>query len=318
MAANGHAEDYDELLDFAYSLAEQATALILKRSSERWVKTSVAEAKKNTIDLVTETDQEVEELIKREVSERYAEHKFIGEETYEKEGTCTLTEEYTWIVDPIDGTMNFVHGNPFVACSIGVLHRKRPIVGVIAQPFLGRIFSARLGGGAFMNRTTPLPLTGGIPQPLDKLSDCIFSAEWGSDRSAKVLKARSESFVKLAGDPTKGSEGGKMCHALRTTGSSACSIVMVAAGEIDIYWDAGCYAWDVAAGAVIVPEAGGFFSGGKDGFRGNISLGDAVMSRRYVFVRGVQPSQDEEPRQIQERLVEELYDTVTEWTTSDM
>lgn len=83
--------------------------------------------------------------------------------------------------------------SPFVACSIGVLHRKRPIVGVIAQPFLGRIvcrslpwyhrdtadwqFSARLGGGAFMNRTTPLPLTGGIPQPLDKLSDCIFSAE---------------------------------------------------------------------------------------------------------------------------------------------
>lgn len=62
---------------------------------------------------------------------------------------------------------------------------------------------------------------------------------------------------------------------------------MVAAGEMDIYWDAGCYSWDVAAGAVIVTETGGLFSGGKDGFKDGISLGDAVMSRRYVFIRAV-------------------------------
>lgn len=66
---------------------------------------------------------------------------------------------------------------------------------------------------------------------------------------------------------------------------------MVAAGEIDIYWDAGCYAWDVAAGAVIVTEAGGLFSGGRDGFRNEIAPGAAVMSRRYVFIRAVQGSE---------------------------
>jgi myo-inositol-1(or 4)-monophosphatase len=82
--------------------------------------------------------------------------------------------------------------SPFVGCSIGLLHRKVPVVGVIAQPFFNRIvsestkvrlwvltaqLSARLGGGAFMNRTIKLPLTGGIPQPLNSLADCIFSAE---------------------------------------------------------------------------------------------------------------------------------------------
>jgi myo-inositol-1(or 4)-monophosphatase len=114
-----------------------------------------------------------------------------------------------------------------------------------------------------MNRTTPLPLTGGVPQPLTELSDCIISAECrlrptcysvtsdrigGSDRSQETIKAKSGSFHKLAGDPTKGVKGGQMVHALRSecrdfwtiliiaTGSSACNLAAVCAGQLDIYW----------------------------------------------------------------------------------
>ncbi|WVQ79193.1 hypothetical protein IAT38_001289 [Cryptococcus sp. DSM 104549] len=298
--------DYAEILEFAYGLAEKATATILDASAKRWTAASDLNEKKNSVDLVTETDQAVEEMIKAAVAERFPAHKFIGEESYAAGDRPPLTDEYTWI-----GTMN-----PFVACSIGVAHKKRPVVGVIALPFLGQIYSAHLGGGAFMNRTAPLPLTGGIPQPLIELSRCMIGAEWGSDRSSSTFVHKCSSFSKLAGDPSKGIKGGVMAHALRTTGSTACNVAAIAAGQLDLYWDAGCFPWDVCAGAIIVEETGGYFSGGKDSL--DASIGDILMGRRYVFARVVPPTQFESARDIQRRLVRQLYDAVDEWTNEDM
>ncbi|OCF43818.1 myo-inositol-1(or 4)-monophosphatase [Kwoniella heveanensis CBS 569] len=306
-------QQYQAILDFAYQLAERASDMILKASAERWTSSTDVEEKANSADLVTKTDQAVEEMIKTAVADKYPTHKFIGEESYAAGDECPLTDEFTWIVDPVDGTMNFVHSNPFVACSIGVTHLSQPVVGVIALPFFNQIYSARQGGGAFMNRTTPLPLTGGIPQPLTELSKCMIGTEWGSHRSAHKVEQITKSLARLIGDPSKGVEGAIMTHALRNTGSSACTIAAVAAGQNDMYWYAGCYPWDVCAGAIILSETGGFFHGGKDDFARDAPIKDVLMSRRYVFVRAVPPSKTESAQEIQRRLVKELYDVVEEW-----
>nr|XP_031857614.1 uncharacterized protein CI109_007009 [Kwoniella shandongensis]KAA5524686.1 hypothetical protein CI109_007009 [Kwoniella shandongensis] len=303
--------EYQEILDFAYSLAEKASETIRTASANRWAMSTEVDEKKNSVDLVTETDQAVEEMIKSAIAAKYPSHKFIGEESYAAGDRPPLTDNFTWIVDPIDGTMN-----PSVACSIGVAHKSQPVVGVIALPFFHQIFSARLGGGATLNRTIPLPLTGGIPQPLTELSRCMIGAEWGSDRTAATFAAKTASFARLAGDPSKGVDRGVMAHALRTTGSSACNVVAVAAGQLDIYWDAGCFPWDVCAGAIIIHETGGFFSGGKGTL--DRPIGDILMSRRYIFVRALPSTQAESTVQIQRRLVKELYDVVEEWTNEDM
>ncbi|WOO81409.1 Protein qutG [Vanrija pseudolonga] len=306
-------DTYDEILEFAYALAEDAGKLILEGSAKRWRAHQEYEVKKNPVDLVTETDQAVEDFIKAAIVAKYPSHKFIGEESSEGKAKPVLTDEYTWIVDPIDGTMN-----PMVGCSIGVVHRSRPVVGVINQPFLNRIFSAAEGRGAFMNRTTPLPLTGGIPQPLTQLNQCLIAAEWGSERSADTMDKKINSFRKLNGDPDKGIDGGKFVHALRTTGATTCNLVCVAAGELDISWDAGCWAWDVAAAAVILKETGAFFHGGKELYARDAPIGEILMSRRYVAVRALPPTDTETSEQIQRRLATELYEAVEEWTTPSM
>jgi len=146
----------------------------------------------------------------------------------------------------------------------------------------------------------------------------MIGAEWGSDRSHATFKAKAESFVRLAGDPVKGVEGGIMVHALRTTGSSACNMAAVAAGQLDMYWDAGCWAWDVCAGAIILQETGGFFSGSKQALEHNEPIGQILMGRRYICVRAIPPTETETTEEIQRRLASELYEVVSEWTTEDM
>ncbi|TXT09819.1 uncharacterized protein COLE_03753 [Cutaneotrichosporon oleaginosum] len=326
-----HQHDYAELLDFAYDLAERAAKLILDGATARWKQAEDEyEVKKNPVDLVTETDQAVEEFIKGAIAERYPEHKFIGEESSEGKAKPVLTDAYTWIVDPIDVSLRTRSPSPNVGCSIGVTHNSRPVVGVIALPFLGRIYSAHEGGGAFMNRTIPLPLTGGIPQPLTQLSHCMIGAEcasshgWrdlmkgGSDRRPETIDVKLPNFRRLNGDPNKGISDGVMVHALRTTGATTINLAHVAAGELDMSWDAGCWAWDVTAAAIILKEAGAFLQGGKEEFARDAPIGEVLMCRRYVAVRAVAPSRTESAEEIQRRLSRELYAVVDEWTTPSM
>lgn len=100
-----------------------------------------------------------------------------------------------------------------------------------------------------MNTSTPLPLTAGVPQPLESLSDAVLTAEWGSDRSPETIAPKARTFAKLVGEGVAelgGESGpGKMCHAVRTTGASTVNLVQVAAGQLDIYFDTGAHIWDV-------------------------------------------------------------------------
>lgn len=175
----------------------------------------------------------------------------MGEETYTP--STHLTDTPTFIVDPIDGTTNFVHAYPYVSISLGLAVQQRPMVGVVYNPFTSTLYSAIRGRGAFLNRTTPLPLRSPAP-PLDGLGSCLVAVEWGSDRAGNDYKVKVETFRKLCGARE---EGGAMVHSLRSFGSAALNLCGVATGALDVYWEAGCWAWDVCAGWVILEEAGG-------------------------------------------------------------
>jgi myo-inositol-1(or 4)-monophosphatase len=198
----------------------------------------------------------------------------MGEETY-KPGD-TLTDAPTFVCDPIDGTTNFVHRYPYVSISMGLAVGRKPTVGVVYNPFTQTLYSAIKGHGAFLNETTRLPLS--EPTPLETLNTCLVAVEWGSDRSGNDFVVKSETFKKLAA--TK-EEGGAMVHGLRSFGSAALNLCGVASGGLDVYWEAGCWAWDVCAGWVILEEAGGIMVDANPG-----NWEPRVDERRYMAVRG--------------------------------
>ena len=208
-------------------------------------------------------------------------------------------------MDPIDGTTNFVHAHPYIAISMAFAHKQRALVGVVYNPFTQHLYSAIRGHGAFL--TAPklpasqpptnissmsdasigeykvestyerrkLPLRS--PTALPNLSNALIAVEWGNERSGSNWECKTATFSALAGDA---STGGAMVHSLRSLGGAALNMCAVAKGDVDIYWEGGCWAWDVAAGWVIVEEAGGMVVGGNKG-----EWEPKVDSRRYLALR---------------------------------
>ncbi|WFC98160.1 inositol-phosphate phosphatase [Malassezia yamatoensis] len=256
----------DEILDFAVEIAHQAGKAITEGSETRFknagkflsANSAGFDEKKNTADLVTETDQNTEKLVYEAIQKRYPDHQFIGEESWAAGKQAELTDAPTWIIDPIDGTTNFVKGFPFVCISIGFVYKSEPVIGVIFAPFLGYLYAAKKGGGAFM--TSPLhperrslPLV--QPPPLPSFKQALIAFEWGSDRSKEVMAKKTRTFERLTGDAAAGVEGGEMALGVRSIGSAALNFAHVASGSLDLYWEIGCWAWDVCAGMVIAKEA---------------------------------------------------------------
>jgi myo-inositol-1(or 4)-monophosphatase len=237
--------------------------------------------------LVTETDQAVEKMVSTRLMSTYPTFSFIGEETY-KPGSTHLTDEPTFIVDPIDGTTNFVHNFPAYCISLGFVVKKIPTVGVIYNPYLDELYTAIKGQGAFLSRNggpkQKLPLKK-EPEPLNDLSTCLVGAEWGSDRAGVNFQIKKKVFAKLAASKE---DGGAMVHSLRCLGSAALNLAFVASGQQDIFWEGGCWAWDVAAGWCILSEAGGIMASGNPG-----DWEPAIDGRKYLAVRAAPSGQKE-------------------------
>ncbi|KAF2280207.1 inositol monophosphatase [Westerdykella ornata] len=259
-----------EIHDFMISVAKKAGEMITSARPT----TEAAGNKKNSVDLVTETDRAVEVFVSTTLREKYPDFQFIGEETYTP--STPLTPHPTFIVDPIDGTTNFVHTYPYVSISLGLLHNLVPTIGVVYNPFTDTLYTAIRGRGAFLNQSARLPLR--TPEPMRGLSECLVAVEWGSDRSGNDFAVKSRTFARLAA--TK-EEGGAMVHGLRSFGSAALNLCGVASGALDVYWEAGCWAWDVCAGWVILEEAGGIMVDANPG-----NWEPKVDGRRYLAVRG--------------------------------
>ncbi|KAJ3154112.1 Inositol monophosphatase 2 [Geranomyces michiganensis] len=205
----------------------------------------------NDADLVTQVDRAVEKEIFNYLRSKYPTHAFVGEEGTSESGVAATgissnTDTPTWVVDPVDGTTNFVHGFPFVAVSIAVVVRGVPIVGAVYNPIMEELFTAVHNGGAFLNSSAlPTPPVRALPS----LASALVASEYGSDRGADVLDAKFAALRDVVGSPARG---------VRSLGSAALNMCYVARGALDAYWEAGVHAWDVAAATVVLREAGGF------------------------------------------------------------
>ncbi|KAG9812080.1 inositol monophosphatase, partial [Aureobasidium melanogenum] len=155
---------------------------------------------------------------------------------------------------------------------------RKPVVGVVYNPFTQTLFSAVKGKGSFLSDPfhdhVQLPLKEPEPLALDK---ALVAVEWGSDRAGHDYDIKVKTFRNLCASPE---EGGAMVHGIRSFGSAALNLCGVAAGHLDAYWEAGCWAWDVCAGWVILEEAGGQI---VDANKGNWQ--PRVDERRYLAVR---------------------------------
>ncbi|XP_011095950.1 inositol monophosphatase 3 [Sesamum indicum] len=243
MAQQGSLEDF---LAAAVDAAKKAGEII--RSG--FYETKHVEHK-GQVDLVTETDKACEELVFNFLKQRFPDHKFIGEETTAACGASELTHEPTWIVDPLDGTTNFVHGFPFVCVSIGLTIEQVPTVGVVYNPIMDELFTAIRGKGAFLNGK---PIKASSQTELVK---SLLVTEAGTKRDKPTLDASTNRINSLL----------FKVRSLRMTGSCALNLCGIACGRLDLFYEQGFGGpWDVAAGAVIVTEAGGlvFDPSGKD------------------------------------------------------
>jgi len=190
-------------------------------------------------DLVTNVDLEVENKIKEYLLEETPNISINAEES----GKLTKSSDLTWCIDPLDGTTNYSHGYPFFGTSIGLVYKNKPIIGAISVPYLSEIYSACIGLGSFCN---DIKLK--VSSPIN-LSDSLLVTGFAYDRF-EVEDNNYAEFCYLT-HKTRG---------VRRGGAAAVDLAFVAAGKVDGYWERGLEVWDLAAGAIIVKEAGGTIS----------------------------------------------------------
>lgn len=230
-------QQIDEYFEVALALVKKAGNLI----TEHITGCKDFKKKSSDIDLVTAVDKNVEETLISGLSEKFPDHKFIGEETVSDGGKCELTDDPTWIIDPVDGTMNFVHGFPHSCISLGLAIEKECVAGIIYNPILNQLFTAKKGKGAFFN-------DGQIHvSKVKRLSDALVTFEAGTSRDEERRKIMLENFKMVVTN----------AHGIRCLGSAALNMAMVAMGAADANFEFGIHAWDVAAGDILVREAGG-------------------------------------------------------------
>ncbi|KAH9315402.1 hypothetical protein KI387_024029, partial [Taxus chinensis] len=235
-------EDYngDEVSGYLASAVEAANRAG-KMISTNFYKDKTVEHK-GQVDLVTETDKACEELVFEFLKQKYPDHKFIGEETSAVYGTDELTENPTWIIDPVDGTTNFVHRFPFVCISIGLTIGKVPTVGVVYNPIIGELFTAVRGRGAYLNGQ---PISSSSQS---EIGNALLAAEVGVVRDKETVDVTTDRINGLL----------FKVRSLRMTGSCALNLCGIACGRLDICYELGFGGpWDVAAAVVIIQEAGG-------------------------------------------------------------
>lgn len=229
----------DTLLAVATEAARAAGALLLDYS-----KAGFRIEHKNPINLVTDADRAAEQCILDLISTQFPTHRILAEERGQ---TAHASSRYQWIIDPLDGTTNFAHGFPLYAVSIGVERDGHGLIGVIFDPVRHELFTAKDGAGARLNG---VPIT---VSKIDHLDRALLVTGFAYD-IRETTNNNLDHFSRFA----------LKAQGLRRTGSAALDLCYVAAGRLDGFWEVKLSPWDMAAGAVILREAGGMvtdFSG---------------------------------------------------------
>lgn len=202
---------------------------------ERFLTDFKVSAKDGLNNLVTEIDQAAEKMIRKEILDAFPDHKILGEEY----GGQEELEGYLWIVDPIDGTVNYAQGIPICGVSIGLMKEGEMIMGAVYNPMMKELFFAEKGKGATLNGE---PIK--VSEPRDFLQSCLVTGfPYQHPKHVNIV----EVFTHMA----------SLGIPIRRLGSAALDLCWVACGRFDGFWEFGLNPWDVAAGYLIVQEAGG-------------------------------------------------------------
>lgn len=200
-------------------------------------------------DLVTDADLASQAAVREVIATKYPHHLFLGEE---KAAHVDVGEdEYVWVVDPLDGTTNYIHGYPCYAVSVAVAHGSKLMAGVIFDPLANELYAAELGAGAYCN---------------------------GERLATSEVKCVDDALVAVSLPPRVGPDSPDLAdmvrviqvsQAVRRSGSAALNLAYVAQGRLDAFWATKIQPWDVAAGVLLVREAGGIVTG-RDGAEFNL------------------------------------------------
>ncbi len=215
---------------------------------------------KQASDFVTRIDKEAEQLILDTIRQRFPAHHFLAEESIKDDDTA----EYRWIIDPLDGTTNFIHQYPVFSVSIALEYKGEIILGLVYDPTRNEMFTAEKATGAFLN---------GQPLRISRITDLSNSliATGFPFRKKELI----ETYLKLFRNVFE------RVSDIRRAGSAALDLAYVAAGRCDAFFEIGLSPWDVAAGSILVKEAGGIvtdFGGGPDFLlTGNIVSGPPLL-----------------------------------------
>ncbi|MBZ9848452.1 inositol monophosphatase [Mesorhizobium sp. CA14] len=212
-------------------------------------------------DYVSQADRKAEEIVFAELSKARPGYAFLMEERGAVEGEDA---QHRWIVDPLDGTTNFLHGIPLFSVSIALERQGQIVAGVVYNPAMDELYTAERGGGAFMNDRR-LRVAG-----RSKLTDAVIGCgvpHLGRGQHGNFLIELRNVMAEVSG--------------VRRLGSAALDLAYVAAGRMDGFWETGLSSWDIAAGILLVREAGGFASD-MDGGQDMLDTGEVVAGNEFI------------------------------------
>jgi len=220
-----------DILQFTESVARQAGDVLRQGyGNVRHIK------QKGVIDLVTEFDKRSEEVILSAIQKEFPEHAILAEES----GRNSITSEYQWVIDPLDGTTNFAHGIPIFCVTMALFQNNSPILGVTYDPLRDEMFTAQEGRGATLNNR-PIHVSN-----LANLEQAVISTGFPYDLRSNPRNNLAQ-FVQFQLRTT----------AVRHLAAAALDCAWTAMGRLDGYWEFGVEPWDIGAGVLIVREAGG-------------------------------------------------------------
>lgn len=225
-------------LEAARDIAQEAGALLM-----RYFQRGVDYRLKGEFDLVTDADHASEALILERLRARFPTHAVVAEET----GGSQATSPYCWYVDPLDGTTNFAHGFPAFCVSLALAREGEVLCGVIFDPLHQELFQAERGAGACLNgRRIQV-------SAVSRLADSLAATGFPSRK--RHLNVNVHFYYQMA----------MLSHGVRRAGSAALDLAYVACGRLDAFWEFGLNPWDMAAGVLLVEEAGGKVSDMRGG-----------------------------------------------------
>ncbi|MBK8016722.1 MAG: inositol monophosphatase [Betaproteobacteria bacterium] len=250
------------MLNIAVKAARRA-GNIIERASDNLDTLTVRHKSLN--DLVSEVDRASEDAIIETLKSAYPDHAILAEES-----GAAGDSEYVWIIDPLDGTTNFLHGFPVYCVSIALAHKGVLTHGVVYDPTRNDLFTASRGRGAFLNERRIRV------SRRDKLLDCLLATGFPFrmfDHTDAYVAMLKEFMPKSAG--------------IRRPGAAALDLANVAAGRMDGFWEIGLSPWDMAAGALLVQEAGGLV-GDLEGNEHFLETGHIVAANPRIFTQMLQ------------------------------